>query len=150
MPGTWLVEREGLLAHDYEVLSATCKSEQPAQSDEQAALNGIWKTVAEQVLEPMVSGIKALAYVGAAPPEVGLELADSKGRALADCELAWNDAKLVVLRADQKDLEVHWVAEDWKCLVLDEGMATAQGKPWAVIAAEYLGVEIKIDEGVAA
>jgi len=150
MPGTWLVEREGLYAHDYDVLSASYKSVKPAQSEAQAAFNGIWQAVVEQVLEPMASGIKALAHAGVSPPEVGLELADTKGYALADCELAWSDAKLAVLRADQEDLQEYWVAEGWKCLVLDEGMATTQGRPWAAVAAEYLGVELKINEGVAA
>lgn len=150
MPGTWLVEREGLLAHDYDVLSASSKSEQPAQSSAQAAFNGIWQSVVEQVMGPMASGMKALAHAGVSPPEVGLELADAKGRALADCELAWGDFKLAVLRADQEDLQEHWVAEGWKCLALDEDMATTQGKPWAMVAAEYLDIEVKSDEGVAA
>lgn len=150
MPGTLLVEREGLLAHDYDVLSSSCEPVKPAQSDEQAAMIGVWKAVTERVLEPMVLGIRALAEVGALPPEVGLELADSKGRALADCELAWSDAKLAVLRADQADLEEYWVAQGWKCVVLDEGLATVAGKPWAMVVAEDLGVEVKMDEGVAA
>ena len=150
MPGTWLVEREGLLAHDYDVLSASSKSAQPAQGETQAALNGIWQAVVEQVMEPMASGMKALAHAGVSPPEVGLELADSKGRAVADCELAWSDSQLAILRADQEDLQEHWVADGWKCLVLDEDLVTTQGKPWAVVAAEYLGIEVKLDEGVAA
>lgn len=150
MPGTWLVEREGLLEHDYDVLSASSKSARPAQGETQAALNGIWQAVIEQVMEPMAAGMKALANAGVSPPEVGLELADSKGRAVADCELAWGDTKLAVLRADQEDLQEHWVTQGWKCLMLDEGMATTQGSPWAAVAAGYLGVELKMNEGVAA
>ena len=96
------------------------------------------------------AGASMSADAGVSPPEVGLELADSKGRAVADCELAWSDSQLAILRADQEDLQEHWVTDGWKCLVLDEDMAMAQGKPWEVVAAEYLGIEVKLDEGVAA
>ena len=72
--------------------------------------------VLDQALSSMKAGLKALARAGADQPEVGMELADEKGRVLADAELAWASQKLAVLRPDQADLAPEWCAAGWQLI----------------------------------
>ncbi|CAM5796916.1 DUF1998 domain-containing protein [Rhizobacter fulvus] len=150
MRGTLLVTGDGLAAHDYEGLGPVTAGMAPAQPAEQAALNAAWQAVVEQALEVLVPGLKQLAKSGSTLPEVGLELVDAKGRVSADCELAWVQEKVVVLRPDQADLAEVWGAEHWKVFLLDETMHLVAGAPWAAAAAASLGLELNLNEGGAA
>jgi DEAD/DEAH box helicase domain-containing protein len=147
MPGTCLVTADGLSAHDYDGLPSVSASVPPAQPAAQAALNAAWQAVVEQALDGLVDGLKQLALAGAAPPEVGLELADARGRVLADSELAWAPDKLAVLRPDQADLVELWNGEGWKVLLMDDALSVAAGIPWAVAVATGLGLELNVNEG---
>jgi len=150
MPGTCLVTADGLYAHDYHGFGPVSAGAAPAQPAAQAALDAAWQAVVEQALDGLVDGLRQLALAGAAPPEVGLELADARGRVLADSELAWATDKLAVLRPDQADLVELWSSEGWKVLLLDDGLSLTGGSPWAVAVAAVLGLELNMNEGGAA
>lgn len=150
MRGVLLVTGDGLAGHDYDGLVPVSVGTAPAQPAGQAALNAAWQAVVEQALEPLAKGLKQLAQAGSTPPEVGLELVDTKGRVSADSELAWVQEQVVVLRPDQEDLIELWGAEGWKVVLLDESLDLVQGAPWAVAVASSLGLELNLNEGGAA
>src|SRR5690606_22566549 len=102
--------------------------------------------ILEQTLEALRPGLRRLAEAGAAVPEVGLELADEKGRVLADAELAWPSEKLVVLRDDQADLTEVWATARWTVVELDEGLATSGGASWQGVVAPSLGLILNDEE----
>lgn len=148
--GTCLVTAEGLSAHDYDAFDAAGPVSSPAQPAGQAAINAAWQTVIEQTLEALASGLRQLAQAGAEPPEVGLELADAKGRVLADGELAWPRQQVVVLRPDQSDLADVWISEGWKIALLTIELDLVGGVPWSAAIAILLELELNTHEGVAA
>ena len=144
MPGVLMATASGLDAHDYEILGAMVGGAQaPGQPPGHAGLSAAWQVVFEQTLSELAGGLKALAAAGAMPPEVGTELADEKGKVLADAELTWVDQKLALLRSDQADLAEAWQAAGWTAQVLDDKLATIQGQPWLVVVAEALGLTLK-------
>jgi len=143
MPGTCLVTADGLQAHDYDGLVGSAGAQTVARAAPQAALNAVWHAVIEQALEALRPGLKQLAQADAEPPEVGLELADAKGRVVADCELAWGAKRVVVLRADQADMAELWSADNWRTVLVDDDGVLAAGAPWAVATAAALGLDIE-------
>lgn len=150
MRGTVLATGDGLAGHDYDALAPVAAETAPAQPAGQAALNAAWQVVVEQALELLTPGLKQLAHAGAAPPDVGLELVDAKGRVSADSELAWVQEQVVVLRPDQEDLIELWGAEGWKVVLLDESLDLVKGAAWTAAVAASLGLELNLNEGGAA
>ena len=148
LPGQLLVTASGLDAQDYEGLATPVAgaAATPAKAGDQAALNLIWIEIRGQVLSALQPGLRQLALAGAALPEVGLELADAKGRVLADAELAWPAAKVLVLRPDQGDLASLWAAADWQVLRLDDSHTAIAGQPWAWALAPLLGLTLNNPE----
>ena len=147
LPGMLMATASGLDAHDYEVLGVLgAETAAPAQASGHAALSGAWHQVLEQSIECLAGGLKALAAAGAAPPEVGMELADGKGRVLADAELAWVGEKLAVLRPDQDDLVEPWKAAGWNVELLDDDLVNIQGQPWQQSVAVRLGLTLQKNE----
>ena len=147
LPGTLLATSSGLDAHDYEQLGALGKeSAETAKPAGLEALGGAWQQVLEQCLEALATGLKALAAAGAAPPEVGMELADEKGKVLADAELTWVGEKLAVLRPDQDDLVDTWKAAGWTVELLDDAFVSIQGQPWQAAVAGRLGLTLQKNE----
>jgi DEAD/DEAH box helicase domain-containing protein len=147
LPGMLMATSTGLAAHDYEVLgSLGVATAAPAQANGQEAFNGVWQQVLEDSLDVFGVGLKALAAVGAVPPEVGMELTDNKGRVLADAELTWVDEKLAVLRSDQDDLVQAWKSAGWVVELLDDTLVTIQGKPWQHVVATLLGLTLQKNE----
>ena len=144
LPGMWLATASGLDGHDYEDLDVGA-SGVPPQSPGQAALNAAWAAVLEQVLGDLKTGLTQLAQAGASLPEVGLELADDKGRVQVDAEMAWHEAKVVLLRADQEDMSAAWAEAGWQVVLLDDALAVA-GLPWQVAIAPLLGLELNNQE----
>jgi len=139
-----MVTASGLDAHDYESLGAMGGGAQaPGKPQGHAGLSAAWQSVVEQTLSELAGGLKALAVAGAMPPEAGTELADEKGKVLADAELTWVDQKLALLRPDQADLADSWKAEGWTAHVLDDKLATVQGQAWSVVVADALGLTLK-------
>jgi DEAD/DEAH box helicase domain-containing protein len=82
--------------------------------------------VLEQALEALAPGLKQLAQSGASPPEVGLELVDTKGRVAADCELAWVQEKLASCGPTRR-ISSSWGCRGWKVVLLDEAMNLVAG-----------------------
>jgi DEAD/DEAH box helicase domain-containing protein len=150
MPGVLLTTSDGIKARDYDALPISTMGAPAGQPAAQTALNAAWQEVAQQALSALVPGLKQLAQSGAAPPEVGLELVDAKGRVTADSELAWLQERVVILRPDQSDLESFWTAEKWQVVVLDETLILVAARPWVSCVAEVLGLEIITNEGGAA
>ena len=148
LPGVLMATGSGLDGHDYEALASGggAGAESVAGGAGQAALLAVWATTLEQTLAELRPGLRCLAEAGAAIPEVGLELADEKGRVLADAELAWTGEKLVVLRDDQADLSEAWMAAQWKVVELDEGLVTAGGTSWQGVVAAALGLTLENKE----
>lgn len=143
LPGMLMATASGLDAHDYDVLAVGSTTiSTPAQMGGQASLNAAWLQVLDQVMPPLAVGLKALAEAGAAPPDVGMELADEKGCVVADAELTWVDAKVAVLRPDQGDLCEAWVESGWTVRVLDEGLETTAGATWEQSVATDLGLAL--------
>ena len=145
LPGAWLVTAQGLEQHDYDGLnpSPTSAAAVPA---EQSAFNGAWSEALQGVMDPIKPGLIRLAQSGASVPVVGLELADEKGRVIADAELGWGDAKLVLLREDQEDMVEIWAEQGWSTLCLEGDLTMVNDKPWEEAAAAVLGLTIKNKE----
>ena len=147
MPGVLMATASGLDAHDYESLGAMGGGAQaPGKPQGHAGLSAAWQAVLEQTLSELAGGLKSLAVAGATPPEVGTELADEKGKVLADADLTWVDQKLALLRSDQADLADAWQAAGWTAQLLDDKLATVQGQPWSVVVAGGLGLTLKNEE----
>jgi DEAD/DEAH box helicase domain-containing protein len=147
LPGMLMVTGSGLDAHDYDALpSANSHSQAGTAPAGQAAHLAIWQEILDQTLSSMKDGLKALARAGADQPEVGMELADEKGRVLADAEFAWVSQKLVVLRPDQSDLVHEWVSAGWQVIELDESLMLVNEAPWQIAVAAALGLTLTNEE----
>lgn len=149
LPGMLMVTGSGLDAHDYDALAS--ESAHPSTGTTaagQEAYLAAWQEVLDQALSSLRDSLKALACAGADQPEVGLELADEKGRVLADAELAWLSKKLAVLRPDQADLAPEWVAAGWQVIELDESLTLAGDEPWQVAVAATLGLTLEDEEEI--
>ena len=147
LPGVLMATTAGLDAHDYEVLGQMgAQRPAPAQPGAQAGLNAAWQQVLGQTFNELIPGLKRLAIAGAMPPEVGMELADEKGRVMADAELTWIDQNLALLRPDQADLVEVWTSAGWKTALLDDALATIQGVPWEKRTADMLGLQLNNEE----
>lgn len=149
LPSVWLVTASGLSQHDYDGLAPSRPDVTPAQSAMQLVAGVAWQALIDEALGALTPGLKTLAQAGAEPPSVGLELADAKGRVMADCELAWAASKLVILRADQADLLEIWEAEGWRTLLLDDEGLQAADKAWHEAVASLLGLQLKTNEAEA-
>lgn len=62
------------------------------------------------------------------PPVVGLELQAESGEIVADAELAWAAARLVVLRPDQAQSAAAFETRGWRVVLLAEGWQHAVAK----------------------
>ena len=141
LPGMWLVTAGGLNQNDYDGLSPSLATV-AAQPAEQTSLNGAWLEVLDRLLGPLKPGMVRLAQAGAAVPEIGPELADDKGRVVANAEMMWAAALVAVLRSDQTDMAEAWTAQGWTVLCLDEDMTQCKAQPWEATAATALGLTI--------
>lgn len=144
LPGMLLATTSGLISHDYDTLAAgTSISATPSATvGDQAALNHAWLEVLGGAIGALREGLQLLAGVGAPIPEVGLELADENGRVVADSELGWPQARIVVLRPDQCDMAGSWEEARWQVLSLDDSMVSISGQPWPQVVAKALGCEL--------
>jgi DEAD/DEAH box helicase domain-containing protein len=139
LPGFWLTTASGLRNDEYAVLDGAAGAARAAEAVSQAAHDGQWADAIASALAPLRAGLGQLAAAGAPAPLVGLELAGEHGDVIADCELAWPERKLVVLRDDQADLVGAWQSAGWRCVVLDAAWAVDDGV-WANAVEEILGL----------
>ena len=135
LPGLLLTTATGLEGHDYDELGFASLTASMAGA---AAVSGAWQEVMDQAQSPLRPGLAALAKAGAALPEVGMELADDKGRVIADAELTWGEERVVLLRPDQSDLAEVWQAQSWVVSQLDESLTLIEDHPWALVIANAL------------
>jgi DEAD/DEAH box helicase domain-containing protein len=145
LPAMLLVTESGLDAHDYEAVSLSGRHRGGhAQPTSQAGMSNAWKDVFGQAMRPLEGGLRQLAHAGAPLPEVGLELADEKGNVLADAEIGWPGARVVVLRPDQADMAAAWMSEKWGVVQLDDSVTGSGGEPWQTVLAGRLELELHI------
>jgi DEAD/DEAH box helicase domain-containing protein len=143
LPGMLMVTGSGLDAHDYvDLLNSSSSDNAGSTNGGNEAELVVWQEVLYQTFDALKEGLKRLAAAGCELPAVGLELADDKGRVLADAELAWSERKLVVLRPDQLDLATEWLAAGWQVFELDESLTMVEGKPWESVIAEKLEITL--------
>ena len=105
----------------------------------QVALAQEWQEVLTQCMSVLSPGLRSLAAANITPPWVGHELADAKGQVVADAELAWPTALLVVLRSDQDDLAPVWQKAGWRVELLDQDGARIQTHDWHAVVLDKLG-----------
>lgn len=147
LPGMLMVTGTGLDARDYDAMDSAAGAQLGGSTPPgQEALQEIWQAVLDQTLGELKSGLRSLAKAGAAVPEVGLELADEKGRVVADAELAWPETKLVLLRADQADLVSAWSDAGWQVVELTEDLLLIGDEPWPAVVAAVLGLTLESKE----
>jgi len=138
LPGVLMVTKTGLDNRDYDDFDTGSGGFQAAAGVPE--MLAAWEGLLEEALEEMRPGLLRLAKAGAGMPAVGIELSDVGGHVLVEAELAWTEAKLVVLRADQNDMRDVWQAKGWQVIVLDEGRTTVDGSPWEAAVATALGL----------
>lgn len=142
LPGMWLVTSSGLDGHDYYGLPSSAAGQPTKPSSVQPSLGGAWEQVLKQTMKPLQPGLAALGNAGATLPEIGMELADDRGRVIADGELCWLAEKLAVLRDDQTDMADTWQSQGWTALVLNDSLVEIAGVDWEVAVASKLGLSL--------
>jgi len=100
------------------------------------ALAAGWAQVLDQAVDVVQGGLRLLLGAGVPTPEVGYELADARGRVIAEAELAWFEARLVVLTEDQVDGAGVWLSHGWTVVSLStltdaEGDGDPSAPAWA-------------------
>lgn len=140
LPGFRLASLSGLRAKDldaiFDVIPAT-STNAPTQPS-QTSLAAEWLAVLRQSVASLSSGLKVLAATNCLPPTVGDELADEKGCVVADSELAWLDASVVLLRSDQADFKQAWESAGWRVTILDDDGLNVNGHVWHEIILDQL------------
>lgn len=113
LPNAYLIEASGLEHGDYAALAGM-----PAATDGAGGAEpGPWDATLADALPEMREGLAELHEAGsAAPDHVGFELASAGGEVLAEAELAWEGARLVVLTAEQADMRAAWEAAGWEAV----------------------------------
>lgn len=148
LPGALMATAEGIQAHDYDGLMFGTGVAPPAgTSAANPALQAIWQHILDSVDAVIRPGLAKVAMAGGSAPEVGHELADARGRVLADSELAWPERMLVVLRVDQADLQGYWAGAGWAVVLLDAGENAVDGRPWYEPVAAKLQIVLIEDQG---
>jgi DEAD/DEAH box helicase domain-containing protein len=83
-----------------------------------------WQAVLVEAVSEAADGLNRLLAGGAPAPVAGYELLDESGAIVADAELAWLDARVAVLRADQAGQRPVWQTTDWTTVVIGDGWDT--------------------------
>ena len=111
-----------------------------------AARTPAWAGALKSCVAYLQAPLGVLADAGAPAPEVGLELEGPKGECVADCELAWPEQKVVVLRPDQDDLAFIWTGYGWTVLQLRGEANLTDGQELVPALAQALGVTLSKTE----
>jgi len=141
--GFRMASLSGLNAKDLDVLHDIDPGLLAPAQPSQIAWAQEWQDVFAQSMPGLAAGLKLLADAQLTPPIVGYELADAKGQVLADSELAWPTALLVVLRADQDDLVAVWNAAGWQTELLDDDGSHIQVQDWHSVILAKLATKFK-------
>lgn len=142
LPGMLMTTSSGLDARDYEALDTNATSVTSVPPAMPAEIQAVWESVLSQVFGPLQAGLRVLATASAPPPEVGMELDDARGQVVAESELVWADARVVVLRADQEDFQTAWSGAGWTVILLKEEQQRAGEAAWTEPVALALGLKL--------
>ena len=135
LPGFMLVTQAGLDAQDYSSLKLT-NTAKPGSSNHGAAQAAAWESAIEQAMSQLSTRLRDLMDAGVMPPDdVGYEL-EQAGEVIAQAELAWRSARVVLLMPEHADGISIWVANGWKPLV-------AEGDWQHMVASEIKAFEDK-------
>ena len=83
----------------------------------------LWQAAMDDAVSEAGPGLAHLMRRGAPLPAVGFELQAETGAILAEAELAWEKARVAVLRPDQEDQTPAWQEAGWTVFRLDEDWA---------------------------
>jgi len=112
LPGFYLATEDGLRCQDHALIKPV-EAAKPASGGNQAAFTAGWDSVIDQAMEFLREELMALVQAGLPPPdEVGFELSEN-GEIAAECELAWNTPKVVLLLDHHLDCRAVWAAHGW-------------------------------------
>lgn len=114
LPHMFLVEEEGIGHGEYVGLAGP-RAEPAADAED-----GVWAQVMAATLQSMRVGLESLRAQGVAPPDqVGFEW-ESGGEVVAEAELVWESARVVVLMATQMEQQERWKAQAWQVVPGDD------------------------------
>ena len=147
LPGMIMMTDQALKAGEGQPLQPASLSAAPTTADD-AALAAGWSQVLGEAIEAVQPGLRALLRAGVPAPDVGHELADERGRVIAESELAWIEAKLVVLTVDQQEQATVWQSHHWTVVALP-ATASARSDASGDELAWVKAVVTKMNAGVA-
>ncbi|RDI98959.1 DUF1998 domain-containing protein [Dyella solisilvae] len=114
LPNLFLVEDEGIAHGDYADLANRRTVSATDDGD------GVWAQTLASTLESMRAGLQFLHAQHVEPPDhVGFEW-ESDGEVVAEAELVWESAHVVVLMSSQVGQEERWKAQAWKVVLGDD------------------------------
>jgi DEAD/DEAH box helicase domain-containing protein len=119
LPGSMLTTSMGLENRDYDALP---KPTAPAKASTSSPSASRWEEVFNQTVESVREELRVLAEAGlSAPDQIGYEYADEAGRVVAEAELAWESAHVVVLVGSQEEYAEIWESLGWKPVIAGAG-----------------------------
>ena len=104
------------------------KAQSQPIAPEQGPELGEWAAVIDEAVPEAGDGLLELSAADVPTPHVGYELQDDKGAIVAEAELAWPSAKLVVLRVDQSEFDDRWQHAGWSSVSIGDGWVDAVTK----------------------
>ena len=118
LPNTYLMEGNGVLHGDYSGLGKVGSGFVGPQLISEA---DPWQSILPAALSDLHAGIALLRDAGLpAPDQVGFELAASSGEVLAEAELVWESAQVVVLAEHQSEQRAAWENEGWQVILANQ------------------------------
>ena len=118
MPGVLLTTRTGIAGGDYVAISPATIHGMAGGNEIHATTGMALEALLKLAMKPVHVGLATLAGSGhPLPDEVGYELADAQGETIAEAELAWLEAKVVVLLDVQEDYVAIWLAQGWRVVM---------------------------------
>jgi len=147
LPGMVMMTDQALAAGEGQQLRPASQSAAQTTADD-AALAAGWSQVLSEAIGAVQAGLRLLLTAGVPAPEVGHELADARGRVIAESELAWIDAKLVVLTVDQQEQATVWQSHQWTVVALPataSARSDASGDELAWVQAVVTKMNVGVD-----
>ena len=95
----------------------------PASGPSLGTGSPLWQAAMDDAVGEAGPGLARLMAQGVPLPAVGFELQAATGAILAEAELAWEQARVAVLRPDQEDQAPAWQGAGWTVVRLDEDWA---------------------------
>ena len=113
LPNVFLLDDEGVAHGDYTGLYSQISASQ-ATGDEQA-----WVKAMAAAIGAVRPGLALLQTLGVDPPDrIGFEW-EEDGEVVAEAELVWDGAHIVVLTENQMEQAAHWSAQAWRVMAVD-------------------------------